>query len=61
MSEVQCYIPSHVYFLRSVFTFSPNPEIGGPPLFNYQRLRIDYMSRYTPQLQAVSSDRNFPS
>jgi len=47
----------------------PTPKLDDRPfstisdcvLIIYQRLRIDYMPIYPPQLEAVYSDRNFPS
>jgi hypothetical protein len=36
----------------------PNPQAGGPPLVGCPRLLIQYIRRYPPYLDAVSSIRN---
>ncbi|KAJ4444965.1 hypothetical protein ANN_06764 [Periplaneta americana] len=36
---------------------SPNPQAGGPPLIGCPRLLIQYIRRYPPYLEAVSSIR----
>jgi hypothetical protein len=35
-----------------------NPQSGGPPIFSYPRLLIQYIRSYPPYLEAVSSIRN---
>jgi hypothetical protein len=36
----------------------PNPQAGGPPPVGSPRLLIQYIRRYPPYLEAVSSIRN---
>jgi hypothetical protein len=47
-----------IFLQRGVFSPTPNPLAGGPPLVDCPRLLIEYIRSYPPYLEAVSSIRN---
>jgi hypothetical protein len=52
------YFVTHYFFMVRVFSPTPNPKAGVPPLVGCQRLFIRYIRSYTPHLEAFSSVRN---
>jgi hypothetical protein len=50
---------NNIIFLRwGVVSPPPNPKSGGPPIVGYSGLLIQYIRRFPPYLEAVSSIRN---
>jgi hypothetical protein len=58
-SEASCDLSQQAYFLRwGIISPTTNPQAGGPPIFRYQWLLIQYIRSYPSYLVAVSSIRN---